>query len=128
MTNDPSLLGFASNIYSGTFPYSGFLPLTNTFKFRVNNLDNGYELPLSTGGGNRTLIITNMNQVVPKLFYDDEGLGDLVVAPTSVQFSLYITNQTPIGTDGSFFTTGVDQPYVNGRGTGMIGASVRVFR
>ena len=114
LTNDPSLLGFASNIYSGTFPIPGFLPLTNTFKFRVNNLDNGYELPLSTGGGNRTLIITNMNQVVPKLFYDDEGLGDLVVAPTSVQFSLYITNQTPIGTDGSFFTTGVDQPYVNG--------------
>ncbi len=84
------------------------------FKFRVNNLDSGYEQPLSTGGGNRVLTVTNGTTVVPKLFYDDEGLGDLVVAPTTVQFSLYITNGTPVGTSGGFFTTGTDQPYVNG--------------
>ena len=114
LTNNPLLPDLRSNLYTGTFPVLGILPTSIQLKFRVNNLDGGYEQPLSTGGGNRVIAITNANTVLPKLFYDDEGLGDLVVAPTTVQFSLYITNQTPIGTDGSFFTTGVDQPYVNG--------------
>ncbi|HTV62448.1 MAG TPA: hypothetical protein VMH30_07765, partial [Verrucomicrobiae bacterium] len=42
--------GLKTNLYIGTFPVPGVLPQTIDWKFRVNNLDTGYELPVSTSG------------------------------------------------------------------------------
>ena len=113
LTNNPSLSGNLSNLYTGTFPDQAFLPTTIHVKFRVNNLDGGYENPLSTAGGNRVIIINNANQVLPVIFYDDIGIGDLVLTNTTVTFSIYCPDQTA-GAGGVTFTKGSDTIWVSG--------------
>lgn len=117
LTNNPSLPDLRSNIYSGTFPYQAFLPATINVKFRVNNLDGGYEQPASTAGGNRVISITNANQVLPVTLYDDLGLGDLLYSNCAVTFSVYVTNGQTIYNGGSF-DSGSDQIFVNGNWLG----------
>jgi hypothetical protein len=105
--------GLKTNLYIGKFQTSGYLPVTFNWKFRVNNLDGGYEQPASTAGGNRSTTLTNQNTIMPKIFYDDLGIGDLVASATTVKFTLYMPDQTPV-MGGLFFTKGIDTPYVNG--------------
>jgi len=105
--------GLKTNLYIGGFAIQQYLPITISWKFRVNNLDGGYEQPVSTGGGNRTTVLTAQNTTLPVISYDDLGLGDLLLSPVSVQFSLSITDQTPTY-NGLIFTKGTDTPYVNG--------------
>lgn len=105
--------GNKTNLYIGTFGTQGYLPITFNWKFRVNNLDGGYEQPVSTGGGNRTTTITAANTVMPVTPYDDLGVGDLLLSAVTVQFSLSITDQTPTF-NGGIFVKGADTPFVNG--------------
>jgi hypothetical protein len=116
--NDPNP-GLKTNLYIGTFAVQGYLPVTINWKYRVDNLDGSYEQPVSTSGGNRVTVITNQNMVLPVTYYDDLGLGDLVLSNTTVMFSLYITNgtlSTSTNSDGSnyAFEKGSDSIYVNG--------------
>jgi hypothetical protein len=113
LTNNPSLPDVRSNIYSGTFPYQAFLPTKINVKFRVNNLDGGYESPASTAGANRQIAFTSANQVVPVILYDDLGVGDLINQATLVTFSLYCPDQTA-GAGGVVFTKGSDTIWVSG--------------
>jgi hypothetical protein len=111
--------GLKTNLYIGTYTLQGYLPQTFDWKFRVNNLDGGYELPVSTSGGNRVTTITNQYETVGPISYDDEGLGDLVVSNTTVTWTLYMTNGTPTTFTNSsggpyYFTKGTDTIYVNG--------------
>ena len=111
--------GLKTNLYIGTFATQGYLPITFNWKFRVNNLDGGYEQPVSTGGGNRTTTLTQQNTILPVTSYDDLGLGDLVLAPTTVTFSLYMPDGT--ADDGNptyYFAKGSDQLFVNGAWVG----------
>jgi hypothetical protein len=105
--------GLKTNWYIGTFPVVSFLPTQLQWKFRVNNLDGGYEQPVSTAGGNRVTTITQSNTVLPVISYDDEGLGDLVISPLTVNFSVLVTNGTPSDT-GYQFVKGSDEVFVNG--------------
>jgi hypothetical protein len=105
--------GLKTNLYIGTFPDQTWLPVTINWKFRVNNLDSGYELPLSTSGGNRVTVINNASTVLPVIPYDDIGAGDLVLTDTWVTFSVYVTNGTPTDSGGTF-TKGSDTVWVSG--------------
>jgi hypothetical protein len=105
--------GLKTNWYVGTFPVVAFLPAQLQFKFRVNNLDGGYEQPVSTSGGNRVAELTQQNTVFPVISYDDLGLGDLLVSNVSVMFSILVTNGTPDDT-GYAFQKGSDEVFVNG--------------
>ena len=102
-----------TNLYIGTFPWQTFLPATTTWKFRVNNLDGGYENPASTSGQNRVLVVTSANQVLPVISYDDLSVSDLVQQDTLVTFSIYCPDQTA-GAGGVTFTKGNDTIWVNG--------------
>lgn len=105
--------GLKTNLYIGTFPVVAFLPDTFTWKCRVNDLDGGYEQPISTSGGNRTTTITQPNTVLPEISYDDLGLGDLTLSNITVTFSILVTNGTEDDT-GYAFQKGVDQVFISG--------------
>lgn len=105
--------GLKTNLYIGTYGTQGYLPITFNWKFRVNSLDGGYEQPVSTSGGNRTTTLTQLNTTMPVISYDDLGIGDLVISPTTVTFSLLLTNGTPDDT-GYQFIKGTDFPYITG--------------
>lgn len=111
LTNNPMAGDSSSNIYSGTFPVAGFPGSTTIqYKFRMNG---GLESPASTGGTNRQAAITNANQVLPLVYYNDSSIYDLVQSPIAVTFSLFITNGTL--DDGDYaFQKGVDTIYING--------------
>lgn len=122
--------GLKTNWYIGTFPIVSFLPTQLQYKYRVNNLDGGYEQPVSTAGGNRVTNLTQQITVLPVTSYDDLGLGDLLVSNVSVMFSVVVTNGTPDDTGYAFGSNqgsgpgGQDQIFINGpalTGTGSWG-------
>jgi hypothetical protein len=105
--------GLKTNLYIGTVSWQVALPATSHWKFRVNSLDGGYELPASTSGGNRTIVVTSANQVMPVISYDDLNVNDLLQQDTWVTFSLYCPDQT-VGPGPVTFTKGSDTIWVNG--------------
>ncbi len=109
LTNNPTIVGKGSNVYSGTFGVQGFPPAPVNYKFRMNG---GWESPVSTGGNNRTASVTN-NQVLPLVYYNDNSIYDLVTSNVTVTFTLYMTNGTATDSGGTF-TKGSDILYVNG--------------
>jgi hypothetical protein len=110
MTNNPALSGSASNVYSGIFPVQGFPPTTVNYKFRLNG---GWESPASTSGNNRQSTITNSTQVLPLVYYNDNSIHDLVLAPTTVTFALYMPNGT-LDKNGYAFNNTSDTLWING--------------
>lgn len=106
--------GLKTNLYIGTFSTQGYVPIAFQWKYRVNNLDGGYEQPVSTAGGNRSTTLTQQNTVLPVTPYDDQGLGDLVVSNSIlITFSIYCTNGT-LDDTGYAFQKGVDNIYISG--------------
>ncbi|HEX3628116.1 MAG TPA: hypothetical protein VH280_22120 [Verrucomicrobiae bacterium] len=105
--------GLKTNLYIGTFATEGYDPISFQWKFRVNNLDGGYEQPVSTAGGNRSTTLTQQNTVLPVTSYDDLGLGDLTINSITINFSVLVTNGTPDDT-GYQFVKGSDQVFING--------------
>ncbi len=105
--------GLKTNLYIGTLPFVSVLPGSISWKFRVNNLDGGYEQPVSTAGQNRNTSITSANQVLPVINYDDLEVINLVQQDTWVTFSLYCPDQT-VGVGGATFTKGSDTIWVSG--------------
>ena len=121
LTNNPTLPGSLSNIYTGTFPAVGYPGgLTINYKFRENG---GWENPASTGGNNRQAAITNVNQVLPLVYYNDASVSDLVLSNIAVTFSVYMPDQTALANGGTF-TKGVDTIAINGDWLGWWGWGV----
>jgi hypothetical protein len=114
MTNNPTLSGNASNIYSGTFPVVDFVPAEIQYKFRMNG---GWEsLAPSTPqiGGNRFANITTSSTVLPLVYYSDNSIYDLVLSPITVTFSLTMTNGTLDDSGYAFNPGGGDTLWING--------------
>lgn len=87
LTNNPSLSGNATNIYSGVVPIVGFPGSTTVnYKFRMNG---GWE-----GVPNRAASITSSSQVLPLVFYNNNSPYDLLSAPITVTFSIYMPDGT----------------------------------
>jgi hypothetical protein len=120
LTNNPTLSGNASNIYSAICPVVGYRPVGTAYKFRANG---GWESPNSTGGNNRTASITNANQVLPLVYYNDNSPYDIVQADTLVKFTLYLPNGTQ-DKNGYNFNNASDQVYINGDFLGWWGWGV----
>ncbi|MEJ0089508.1 MAG: hypothetical protein WDM80_07160 [Limisphaerales bacterium] len=114
MTNNPALPGQLANIYTGTFEQVGFPPASIEYKFRMNG---GWE-----SVDNRTASVTN-NQVLPLVFYNNNTVSDLVISPTAVTFSVYLTNGTTL-INGGTFTKGADNIAINGDWLGWWGWGV----
>ena len=114
LTNNPSLPGQLANIYTGTFEQIGFPPAGIEYKFRMNG---GWE-----SIANRTASVTN-NQVLPLVYYNDNTVSDLVITPTAVKFSVYLTNGTTL-INGGTFTKGTDNIAINGDWLGWWGWGV----
>jgi hypothetical protein len=112
LTNNPTLSGDASNVYSGTFPAVGFPGGTTiNYKFRMNG---GWESPASTGGNNRQAAITNSTQILPLVYYNDNSIHDLVLSPITVSFSITMTNGTLDDNGYAFNPGGGDTLWING--------------
>jgi hypothetical protein len=87
LTNNPALVGNATNVYSAAVPIPGFLgPITVNYKFRMNG---GWE-----GVANRQASITSSSQVLPLVFYNNNSPYDLLSAPITVTFSIYMPDGT----------------------------------
>jgi len=111
LTNNPTLSGSASNIYSAVCPVVGFLPDGINYKFRMNG---GWESPVSTGGNNRTATISSSTQVLPLVFYSDTFAADLLSSPITVKFSVYIAPGSVDKNGYAFDLTGPDTLWING--------------
>jgi hypothetical protein len=101
LTNNPSLSGNATNIYSGVIPIVGFPGSTTVnYKFRMSG---GWE-----SVANRAASITSSSQVLPLVFYNNNTPYDLLSAPITVTFSIYM----PDGTlDDGNNITGLPYPF-----------------
>jgi hypothetical protein len=106
LTNNPSLSGNASNIYSATAVVAGFPGGGASYKFRENS---DWESPSSTGGNNRTLTLAGGDQVLPLVFYNDASLCDVITETNYVTFTVSMTNATTY--DGSVVFNG-SQPVI----------------
>jgi len=115
LTNNPTLSGNASNVYSAICPAVGFTPDTVNYKFRMNS---GWESPASTSGNNRQATISTATSstnpaVLPLVFYNDNSIYDLVLSPITVTFTLYMTNLT-MDESGYAFQSRSDTLWING--------------
>ena len=120
LTNNPTLVGNATNIYSAWCPVIGFPPTGINYKFRMNG---GWESPASTSGNNRQATVTSDGQVLPLVYYNDNSIYDLVTSPIAVKFAIYMPDQTPLA-NGGVFTKGVDNVAINGDFLGWWGWGV----
>jgi|GEM_PF-2498138 len=110
LTNNPTLSGSASNVYSCVAPVVSYLPGNVNYKFRMNS---GWESPASTAGGNRQATITSGTQVLPLVYYNDNSTYDLVATPVTVAFTLYMPNGT-VDKNGYAFDNTSDSLWING--------------
>jgi hypothetical protein len=114
LTNDPTLLGSLSNIYSGTFSITnvGYPPDSINYKFRMNG---GWE---SVNNRNPSLALGSTlasPQVLPLVFYNDADAADLMPVPVTVNFTLYCPNGTvDASTPPYAFEKGTDTLWING--------------
>lgn len=103
LTNNPSLSGNASNIYSTVVTIIAETNAFYKYKFRANG---GYENPAPANQyppfGDRGFTIAGGVQVLPLVNYSDASLCDLLSQITTVTFFVQITNGT-VGTDGAVF-------------------------
>lgn len=110
LTNNPTLGGNASNVYSGTFMVIGTPPWPIRYKFRMNG---GWEGDQATASKNREATITNANQVLPLVYYNNNTVYDLLPDPVTVTFTLYMTNGT-VDKNGYAFDNQNDTLWING--------------
>ena len=107
LTNNPNLSGNLSNVYSGIVPTLGFLPINPiNYKFRMNG---GWE-----SVNNRTAVITNNPQVLPLVYYNDNSVYDLMPAPITVNFSVYMPSGTLDISGYAFNPSNGDTLWING--------------
>jgi hypothetical protein len=111
LTNNPSLSGNASNIYSGTWPLAAVPGACQAYKFYIDR-NSDWESPASTAGANRTFNAAAGPQTLPTVFFNDASLGDFLSVTTAVTFNVIMTNA--VGTDGTVFNPAVDTVWLNG--------------
>jgi len=118
LTNTPT--GSNTNLYTGTTAITNSIGYTNYYKFLVDGGTNlslgnsGWELPVSTGGGNRSFLqnATNSAQTLPAVFFSDLGPSDFVLTNTLVTFTVNMAGA--IGDEGHVFNPSSDSVYING--------------
>ena len=112
LTNNPSAAN--TNIY-----YSGIITIVDhagvTYGYKFN--DSNWESPLSTGGGDRSYVVSSAAATgvtnLPAVFFNDQLGNDVLQADTPVIFTVNMNGA--VGTDGHTFDPAADNVYVNGQ-------------
>ena len=107
MTNNPSATGSATNIFVCVVPIVAILPDAISYKFRM---DGGWE----GLANNRQVSITSSSQVLPLVFYNNNSPYDLLSAPVTVTFSVYVPNGTLDVNSYAYNPVGGDTLWING--------------
>ena len=108
-TNNPAAAGSASNIYSQTFPVTGFPGgQPGEYKFRAPIGDTWESI-----NNRASFTLTGGDQVLPLVFYNNASPCDLLATETPVTFTLLLTNGT-VDIDGIVFDKANDKVYING--------------
>jgi len=122
LTNNPSLSGNASNIYSGVVPIVGAAQSGESYKFVLNSSSLGTVFESSTpkvstlddgpDAYNRFFQLTNATaRVLPAVLFDDKEADDYLPGAIAVSFTVNMNGA--VGTDGHAFSAG-DTVWVNG--------------
>ena len=117
LTNDPTAIGNASNIYSGTIDISDPVGTVEQYKFIYQAPDTQWESPDSTCGGNRSFTLVASSQTLPLVSWNDQPL---VLPTNTVTFSVDMTAQIQI--TGAFIP-GQDHVYLPGSFNGWVNSS-----
>lgn len=112
LTNNPSLSGNASNVYSGLFRVPGVPGACGAYKFYIDTGAN-WESPASTGGNNRSFNAASGPQTLPLVYFNDASPGDFLPVDTTVTFNVSMTNAAS-SVDGTPFNPAADHVYLNG--------------
>ncbi|HSY16912.1 MAG TPA: hypothetical protein VK815_01195 [Candidatus Acidoferrales bacterium] len=97
LTNNPTLNGNASNIFSGTYVDRNQPGSTERYKFVINPAGAGpaiFEQPASTGGGDRTFGLGTTASTNPLVLWGDRTSNDVVLVDTTLTFHVNMTNAT----------------------------------
>ena len=108
LTNDPTAIGNASNIYSGTIDIADPATTVENYKFIYQAPDTIWESPDSTCGNNRTFTVAGGAQTLPLVAWNDQPL---VLPTNNVTFSVDMTAQIQI--TGAYIP-GQDSVYCRG--------------
>jgi hypothetical protein len=122
LTNNPSLSGNASNIYSGVVPIVGAPQSGESYKFVLNSSSLGTVFESSApkvhtqddgpDAYNRFFQLMNANStVLPVVLFNDLERDDYLPRVVNVTFTVNMNGAT--GTDGHVFTSG-DSVWING--------------
>jgi hypothetical protein len=116
LTNNPT--GVNTNLYVGVTNIVGNPLAAYYYKFYDSNAragNNGYESPVSTGGGDRTfnLLAANGTLTLPTVYYSDLSWpADFITEDTLVTFTVSMTNAVTTGNVA--FNPTTDNVYLNG--------------
>jgi hypothetical protein len=110
LTNSPTAPN--PNLYSGTYDDPNASGTREEYKFHISGSHYTWERPATTGGDNRSFVLSPAPQVLPTVFFNDEFTSDLLWADTVVTFSVDMNNAH--GTDGTIFDPEVNSVYLNG--------------
>jgi hypothetical protein len=109
LTNDPSILGNGSNVYSGTVNVADAVGTVEQYKFTYfDGVNTQWESPDSTCGNNREFTLASGGQTLPTVFWNDQPL---VLPTNNVTFSVDMTAQIQIT---GAFTPGSSSVYCRG--------------
>jgi len=122
LTNNPTLAGNASNIYSGVVPIVGAAQSGESYKFVLNSISLGTIYESSTpkvstqddgpDAYNRFFQLPNVAAtVLPAVLFDDKEADDYL--PQAIAVSFTVNMNGAVGTDGHAFSAG-DTVWING--------------
>jgi hypothetical protein len=116
LTNNPTLSGTASNVYSGTYLDLNAPNTVEQYKFVINPGGSAsgtiYEEPASTGGANRQFVLGGVAATNPLVFWSDESPNAVALVATTVTFHVNMTNAVDI--HGTPFNPDLDLMMVDG--------------
>jgi len=113
-TNNPGATN--PGLYSAVITITDIPGTTEYYKFVVDDGQNlGWEMPISTGGNNRTFVFappTNNQQLLPPVYFSDLSPSEIIISNTLVTFTVDMTGA--VGSEGHVFDPNNDSLYLNG--------------
>ena len=112
LTNNPT--ASTSNIFSGSYVDRNAPGAGERYKFVINTNGGGtaYELPASTGGGDRQFLLGSVAATNPLVLWNDLSLNDVALTDTTVTFTVDMNNASDLF--GFPFDAGNDTVFIAG--------------
>ncbi len=112
LTNNPAAAN--SNLYTGTYTVFDQPGTGEYYKFVINHSDGSatFELPASTGGGDRQFVLASTAQTLPAVYWEDAGIVNYLSQDTYVTFTVDMNNAVDLF--GNPFDPGNDLVMIDG--------------